>query len=119
VLGGNALLEEVRTQIKQGRREIIGKRTWRRRCTFQHAVAVVERHRGKSWQESKNLTGDPSREMVWWLARRHAGMTLAQLGAQAGPTDYAAVAMALKRFESKMEGNQKMKAEMQNSNAPC
>ena len=113
VLGGKALLEKVRTQIKQGRREIIGKRTWRRRCTFQHAVAVVERHRGRPWQETKDLTGDPSREMVWWLARRHAGMTLAQLGAQAGPTDYAAVAMALKRFESKMEGNQKMKAEMQ------
>ena len=76
-------------------------------------MVVVERHRGKSWQESKDLIGDPSREVVWWLARRHAGLPLAQLGAEAGPTDYAAVAMALKRFESKMKGNQIMKAEMQ------
>jgi chromosomal replication initiation ATPase DnaA len=41
--------------------------------------------------------------MVWWLARRHAGMTLAELGQRAGGTDYAAVAMALKRFEARLE----------------
>jgi len=113
VLGGQALLEEVRTQIKQGRREIVGKRSLRRRGTFEDAVAIVERHFRRPWDEFRNLHGNPGREMVYWLARRHAGMTLAQLGQRSGAADYAAVAMALRRFELKMEKDAKLKIKMQ------
>jgi REP element-mobilizing transposase RayT len=113
VLGGRGLLEEVRTQIKEGRREIIGKRALGRRRSFEEAVAIVEGHCQRPWDEFKSRHGDPGREMVLWLARRHAGMTLGQLGARAGGADYAAVAMALRRFESKMEKNGKLRAEMQ------
>ena len=113
VLGGHALLEEVRTQIKEGRREIVGKRSLNRRRTFEDAVAIVERHRRQRWDEFKERHGDPGREMVIWLARRHTGMTLAQLGERASAADYAAVAMALKRFELKMKNDPKMRTEMQ------
>jgi len=51
--------------------------------------------------------------MILWLARRHTGMTLAQLGERAGAADYAAVAMALRRFELKMETDAKLRREMQ------
>ena len=51
------------------------------------------------------LVGDCGREIVWWLARRHCGLTLGQLGEKAGAVDYAAVGMALSRFESKMRLN--------------
>lgn len=113
VLGGPALLEEVRTQIKEGRREIVGKRSLRRRRTFEDAVAIVEGHCRRPWAEFKERRGDPGREMVFWLARRHAGMTLGQLGERAGGADYAAVAMALRRFEWKMETDAKLKKQMQ------
>jgi len=113
VLGGNALLEEVRTQIKEGRREIVGKRSLDRRSTFEDAVAVVESHSRTPWEEFKNLRGDPGREMVFWLARRHAGMTLAQLGERSGGADYAAVAMALRRFETKMKNDPTLRTAMQ------
>jgi putative transposase len=112
VLGGQALVEEVRTQIQQGRREIVGKRALSRRRTFQDAVAIVERHRQRPWEEFKNRRGDPGREMVFWLARRHTGMTLAQLGERAGAADYAAVAMALRRFELKIEADAILRTEM-------
>ena len=113
VLGGQALLEEVRTQIKEGRREIVGKRSLRRRHTFEDAVAIVEGHCRRPWAEFKERRGDPGREMVFWLARRHTGMTLGQLGERAGAADYAAVAMALKRFELKMENDAKLRKDMQ------
>ncbi len=112
-LGGHALVEEVRTQIKEGCREIVGKRAWRRRCSFENAVAVVERRRGQAWADCKERRGDPSREMVWWLARRHTGMTLRQLGARAGRVDYAAVAMALRRFEAKVKEDATLRSEME------
>jgi chromosomal replication initiation ATPase DnaA len=52
--------------------------------------------------------------MVLWLARRHTAMTLGQLGERAGPTDYAAIAMALKRFELKMQNDPNLRKTMQN-----
>ena len=113
VLGGVAMIEEVRTQIKEGRREIVGKRAWKRRRTFQEVVAVVERHRGERWDDFRDRRGDSGREMVWWLARRHAGMTLRELGEKAGRTDYAAVGMALKRYELKMKKDPALRTETQ------
>ena len=111
-LGGRALIEEVRTQIQEGRREIVGKRSLSRRRTFEDAVAIIERDCRRPWAEFKERRGDPGREMVLWLARRHSGMTLRQLGERAGPADYAAVAMALRRFESKMENDSELRTKM-------
>ena len=76
-------------------------------------MAIVEGHCRRPWDEFKNRHGDPGREMVLWLARRHTGMTLGQLGERAGAADYAAVAMALRRFEGKMKSDGKLTAQMQ------
>ena len=43
--------------------------------------------------------------MAWWLARRHCGLTLGELGKRPGGKEYAAVGMALSRFESKLRRN--------------
>jgi hypothetical protein len=69
--------------------------------------------RGNERREFRNLPGNPGREVVYWLARRHAGMTLAQLGQGSGAADYAAVAMALRRSESKIEKDAKLRIKMQ------
>jgi len=49
--------------------------------------------------------------MVWWLARRHAGMTVS--GREIRPNDYAAVGMALKRYELKMKEDPAIRSEGQ------
>jgi len=105
--------EGVRTQIKEGHREIAGKRASKRRRPFQEVVAMVEGHRGESWGEFRDRRGDSGREMVWWLARRHAGMTLRELGEKAGRADYAAVTLALKRYELKMKEDPAIRSEGQ------
>jgi len=101
VLGGDVMIEEVRAQIKEGHREIVGRGGWKRRRAFQELVAIVEGYRGQSWSESGIGVEIQAVEMVWWLARRPAGMTLRVLGDKAGRTDYSAVGMALKRYELK------------------
>jgi len=53
------------------------------------------------------------REIVWWPARRPAGMTLRQLGEKAGRADYAAVGMVLKRYELKMKKDPAISTETQ------
>ena len=102
-MAGSTSIPITATATGTSRREIAGKRAWKRRLTFQEVVAVVERHRGERWDDFRDRRGDSGREMVWWLARRHAGMTLRELGEKAGRTDYAAVGMALKRYELKMK----------------
>jgi len=105
VLGSEALLEDVRGRLKGGKREHGGKRSLSRRRSFEEVVSAVASHRGGSWEDFSKRRGDPGREMAWWLARRHCGLTLAELGKRAGGVDYAAVGMALSRFESKMRKN--------------
>ncbi len=112
VLGGEALLESVRGQLKVASREHGGKRALRGRKSFEEVVAAVARHRGEAWEEFSKRRGDCGREMVWWLARRHCGMTLGQLGQKVGAVDYAAVGMALSRFESKMRANSDLRREV-------
>jgi hypothetical protein len=51
--------------------------------------------------------------MVYWLARRHPGMTPVQLGQRSGAADSAAVALALRRFELKMEKDAKLRIKIQ------
>ena len=55
--------------------------------------------------------------MVWWLARRHAGMTVS--GREIRPNDYAAVGMALKRYELKMKEDPAIRTECKCWNEHC
>ena len=105
VLGSEALLENVRGQLKGGKREHGGKRALSRRRSFEEVIAAVASHRGEEWEAFRQRKGDPGREMAWWLARRHCGLSLGELGKRTGGEDYAAVGMALSRFESKLRRN--------------
>jgi len=50
--------------------------------------------------------------MVWWLTRRHAGVTLRQIGERSGGSDYAAVSVVLKRFEKKPASDAALRSAM-------
>jgi hypothetical protein len=110
-MGSEALLEEVRGQIKGGKREYAGKRALSRQWSFEEVACAVARERGEAWEEFSQRRGDSGRDLVWWLARRHCGLTLAELGKRAGGVDYAAVGMALSRFESKMRRSKELRRE--------
>lgn len=53
---------------------------------------------GEKWGAFCERHGDKRRDLVLWVARRHTGLTLAELGRRAGGMDYAAVTMAVNRF---------------------
>ena len=111
VLGNQVLLENARSQIKGGKREHVGKRALSRRRSFEEVVAAVARHRGEDWERLRQQRGNPARELAWWLARRHCGLTLGELGKRTGGEDYAAVGMALSRFEAKMRKSSALRRE--------
>ena len=99
VLGSEAFAARVRRVLKAGR-EAPGKRGWRQRRTFAEIVATVERLTGEPWAAFRDRHGDRRRDLVLWVSRRCTGLTAGELGRAAGGMDYAAVTMAIRRFEA-------------------
>ena len=101
VLGGESFARKVRAQVapvreNNGRRALRGRRTWA------EVVRALERARGERWAEFAGRHGDPGLAMALYVARRCTGLTLRELGQQAGGMDYTAVSMAVKRFAQRL-----------------
>jgi putative transposase len=101
-LGGAEFMERVKSMGSVDR-ETSGKRLLRRMISWDDAVCVVEKVKKARWQEFSGVRGDWGRAAVCHIARKHAAMTLSEIGAVAGGMDYGAVSMMLKRFEKRME----------------
>ena len=108
----NCVCRQIKSLARGGVRETAVKRELRRRVTFDEVVKNVEQMRGASWEDLKGRRGDPARGLVIWALRRYSGLTLREIGAALGGVDYAAVGMALKRFEGKAEGDRGLRRQM-------
>jgi hypothetical protein len=70
----------------------------KRRPEFDTVVGVVEHLKEERWEQFRNRHGDWGRDMVLYLARHHCGLTLKDLGKQAGLTNERSLAKAIHRF---------------------
>ena len=80
--------ERVHPALQAARRKPIG-------------FAVAEEF-GESWEELSVRHGHPARALAIVLCRRHTSLTLSEIGARLGGSDYAAVSQAQKRMEKKL-----------------
>ena len=101
-LGTEVFREHIRSVGKDGR-EIAGTAALRPRISLESIIQIVEELRKEDYATSMSLRGDWGKPLLLWAARRYAGMTLKDVGVAAGGMDYTAVAMAIKRFEQKVE----------------
>lgn len=108
-LGSEGFARQIRNLAGKAGREQVGKRAVRGRCRFEDVVRAVEQMKGEKWDEFKSTRGDWGRPLVLWAARRYTGQTLSQIGQLAGGMDYGAVAMMLKRFETRSARNRKLR----------
>jgi len=102
-IGGAAFLKRVQS-LGRGTgvgRELAGKRQLRARLRTEQIIAAVEQVKGERWEQFRERYGDPGAALVMWVARRHTGLTLRQIGAALGGIDYAAVSMAVQRLETR------------------
>ena len=98
-IGSAAFLEGIKRRAGQMGRELAGKRVYREQVRFDAVVRRVEQEKGERWEDFRDRHGDFGRDLVLWLARWTTGMTLRQIGKQAGGLDYASAGMAIRRFE--------------------
>jgi putative transposase len=114
-LGSEVFAQKVRELARGGSREVTGKQDLRRRVTFKEVVGVLEQMKGVPSEQFMNIRGDWGRPLAYWAARRYCGMTLKEIGDEAGGRDYAAVGVALSRFHVRLEQDrilQKCSAQM-------
>ena len=107
-VGSAEFAERVKRMVKPGREEV-GKVVVRRRRRFEDIVAGAEKLAGEKWERMVARHGDWWKWLVMKVARQYAGMTLAEIGAKAVGMDYAAVSIGLKRFESRVARDEKIK----------
>ena len=79
--------------LQAARREAIG---------FETVVEAVADEFGEPWEELRVRHGHPARALAIVLCRRHTSLTLSEIGARLGGSDYAAVSQAQKRMEKKL-----------------
>jgi len=111
-IGGEGFVRKIRALAQGGNRETSGKRELRRWRTPGEIMGEVERIRGEAWNELVERRGDPARALAMWTLRHYGGLTLRQIGEQFGGMDYAAVSIAIKRFETKAAGGKALRAQM-------
>jgi putative transposase len=99
-IGSEAFKKAVNRLAKGGTRETVGKRRLRRRVSFDEVREAVASVQGRNPDGILTGHGDWAKWLIAWLARRYCGLTLREIGEQLGGKDYAAVSMALKRFET-------------------
>lgn len=97
-LGSEAYIDQIRTLCTSDR-EYEGRHMLDRRCCWADVVHAVEQVKGEKWVAFAHVRGDWGRAASYYLARKHACMTLAEIGDAAGGVDYAAVSAMEKRFE--------------------
>lgn len=92
-------------------RETAGKRRLRERVSLEQVTEAVARARAEDWDELAERWGDPGAGLAMWIARRCTGLTLREIGQGVGGRDYAAVAMAIRRMDTRLGHDKALRAQ--------
>jgi REP element-mobilizing transposase RayT len=116
-LGSQQTWEKFRKTVKAGTREQTQGRSLVRRPSFAEIIAVVEELKGEKWRNICDRRSDWGRELALYLGRRLSVMKLRDLGQEVGGADYAAVSIAIKRFEARLSAERKLAQIVQQARA--
>jgi REP-associated tyrosine transposase len=122
LLGSEEFVRQTKAMLKGNVREQPSLRQLRRRCGLPQVIRVVEQLKAERWERFRDRHADWGRDAVLWLARRHCGMTLRELGQAVGGVDYVTVSTAVRRLERRAARDKRLagaltEAEIQLQNA--
>jgi len=102
-IGTRAFLNQARSWVKAVSVEQPDRSFVNCRIPFDDVVALVEQVKGEAFEEFRDRHGDWGLSMVFSLARKRSGLTLSQLGKQAGGMGYKTVFSRIKYLETRMK----------------
>ncbi|HKQ39084.1 MAG TPA: transposase [Verrucomicrobiae bacterium] len=110
-LGSQKFLRKIRATIAGNQREQPAVRHLAARPNWDAAVAAVERVKRQRWAAFRDRHADYGRDLVLYLARKHCGLKLGEIGVRAGGLDYVSVAMAVRRLSARLTRNKRLAAQ--------
>jgi hypothetical protein len=113
VLGSQKFLRKISAAMAGNQREQPAIRQLAARSNWDAVLATVEKLKRQSWAEFRDRHGDPGRDLVLYLARKHCGLKLGEIGALAGGLDYVSVAMAVRRFAARLKRDKHLAAQVE------
>lgn len=102
ILGSTRFVQEIRSCVRGVMREQPQRRALAQRPKWVQVVKVAETMKAEKWADFRDRHGDWGRELALYLGRKMAAVPLRELGTAAGGMDYAAVSVAIKRFERRL-----------------
>ena len=102
-IGTTAFVKRVKKLVGKVTKEQPDRKFIARRVSFERIVEIVEKENGEKWEEFSRRYGDHGRNLVLYLSRMRSGLTLAEIGKEAGGIEYKTVGKAVKRFEQTMQ----------------
>lgn len=115
LLGSRDFVRRAKGRLHGNYREQPAMRRLRERHTLDDVVRVMERIKREPWESFRDRHGDWGRDAVLWLARKHCGMTLKELGAAVGGVDYVTVCTAVRRLEQRSQRDRQLTATLRHA----
>lgn len=110
--GTKEKLDVLKKQIKGNRQEQKGLRQLEGLIKWEQITGVIEKVENKKWEELCSEYGNRGRDMGLVLGRRYGGMSLRELGENAGKIKYPAVSEAIRRLERQIKTDKKLSARL-------
>jgi REP element-mobilizing transposase RayT len=107
-IGGTAFVERLRRKVPKRAAGETNARSWRRLLPFAEVVRAIESVRGERWDDFIGRHGDYGRDLALHIGRLKCGLTLRELGKEAGGMSVAGVAKACERMLEKLKTDRTM-----------
>ena len=102
-IGGTAFIERLRRKVPKRARGETNARAWRRLLPFAAVVTAVESVKGEHWGDFVGRQGDYGRDLALCVGRQRCGLTLRELGREAGGMSVQAVSKACDRMLERLK----------------
>jgi REP element-mobilizing transposase RayT len=107
-IGGASFVERLRRKVPKRAGGETNARAWRRLLPFAAVVRAIESVRGERWDDFVGRHGDYGRDLALHIGRQKCGLTLRELGKEAGGMTVPGVAKACERMAERMKVDRKI-----------
>ncbi len=107
-IGGTTFIENLRRKVPKRAGGETNARSWRRLLPFAEVVRAIESVRGERWDDFIGRHGDYGRDLALHIGRLKCGLTLRELGKEAGEMSVPGVAKACERMLKRLKNDRKM-----------
>ena len=110
LLGGAEFLEQMQSRLVGNAKEQPSLRQLRKRVGWEQMVAAGKEVKGGLGSSFRDRHRDWGRDLALYLARRHCGLGLNELGEVVGGLDYRTVSWAVSRFGRRLTQDRRLAA---------